>query len=140
MVSALALVVTESAIEVGSDTFVLVDMFWENITTWLGLIVAVFVAFGRVNKILTGIFEVLKLKASQGDVDGLKSELTELKKFFKEVKELQEISAFANIDNKFLDEETKTAFARVLSEYNTAETLTKEQFIKIKSLLEKPKE
>lgn len=140
MVGALALVVTESAIEATSDTFVLVDMFWENITTWLGLIVAVFVAFGRVNKILTGIFESLKLKASQGDLEGLKSELTELKKFFKEVKELQEISAFANIDNKFLDEETKIAFARVLSEYNTTETLTKEQLIKIKSLLEKTKE
>jgi uncharacterized protein YktA (UPF0223 family) len=131
-------VVTQTAIESQIETtFSLIDAIWNNISIILGFVVSALIFIQQVNKLFTKIVETLKLGAKEKDVASIVATLSETEKLLREIKELEELSAFANIDNKFLDEGTKTAFARVLDDYNTAETLTKEQWVKLQDLLKK---
>jgi hypothetical protein len=86
------------------------------------------------------VITAIKDKADAKDLQGLVDELKHVEIFIREIKELQEISAIANIDNKFLDADTKSALANVLNDYNTVDTLTKEQWKKIKEFLTSNKE
>jgi uncharacterized protein YktA (UPF0223 family) len=131
-------VVTQTAINGGiEETFSLIDAIWNNISIILGFLVSALIFIQQVNKLFTKIVETLKLGAKEKDVASIVATLSETEKLLREIKDLEELSAFANIDNKFLDEGTKTAFARVLDDYNTAETLTKEQWVKLQDLLKK---
>lgn len=129
--------VSASGIESIEEGFVLVDAIWNNISVILGFVVSALIFIQQVNKLFTKIVDALKIGAKEKDVASIVSTLSETEKLLREIKELEELSAFANINNKFLDDDTKTAFARVLDEYNTAETLTKEQWVKLQDLLKK---
>lgn len=129
--------VTTSGIESIEEGFVLVDAIWNNISVILGFVVSALIFIQQVNKLFTKIIEALKIGAKEKDVTSIVATLSETEKLLREIKELEELSAFANINNKFLDDDTKVAFARVLDEYNTAETLTKEQWVKLQDLLKK---
>jgi hypothetical protein len=132
-------VVTEAAIDVGA-----VEGFFnnlsENIAVILALVGTVFVFVSRVGSMFANITGSLKDKVDRKDLEGLGSDVQKLAHLFKEIKDLQELSALANIDNKFLDEETKQAYAKVLNDYNTVETLTKDQWKKITDLLTRKEE
>lgn len=135
----LTTVVTESAIDVGAVEGFLNNLS-DNIAVVLALLGTVFVFVSRVGSMFANITGALKDKVDRKDLEGLGSDIGELTSLFKEIKDLQEISAIANIDNKFLDSETKEAYAKVLNDYNTVETMTKEQWKKITDLLTKKEE
>lgn len=135
----LSTVVTESAIDVGAVEGFLNNLS-DNIAVILALVGTVFVFVSRVGTMFANITGSLKDKVDRKDLEGLGADVQALTSLFKEIKELQELSALANIDNKFLDEETKQAYAKVLNEYNTVETLTKEQWKKITDLLTRKEE
>lgn len=135
----LSTVVTESAIDVGAVEGFLNNLS-DNIAVILALVGTVFVFVSRVGTMFANITGSLKDKVDRKDLEGLGSDVQTLTSLFKEIKELQELSALANIDNKFLDEETKQAYAKVLNDYNTVETLTKEQWKKITDLLTRKEE
>lgn len=132
----LTTVVTESAIDVGAVEGFLNNLS-DNIAVVLALLGTVFVFVSRVGSMFANITGALKDKVDRKDLEGLGSDISILTTLFKEIKDLQEISALANIDNKFLDEDTKEAYAKVLNDYNTVETMTKEQWKKITDLLSK---
>lgn len=135
----LSTVVTESAIDVGAVEGFLNNLS-DNIAVILALVGTVFVFVSRVGTMFANITGSLKDKVDRKDLEGLGGDIQTLTSLFKEIKELQELSALANIDNKFLDEETKQAYAKVLNDYNTVETLTKEQWKKITDLLTRKEE
>lgn len=135
----LTTVAIESAVDVGAVEGFLNNLS-DNIAVVLALLGTVFVFVSRVGSMFANITGALKDKVDRRDLEGLGSDIGELTKLFKEIKDLQEISALANIDNKFLDEDTKEAYAKVLNEYNTVETMTKEQWKKITDLLTKKEE
>lgn len=135
----LTTVAIESAVDVGAVEGFLNNLS-DNIAVVLALLGTVFVFVSRVGSMFANITGALKDKVDRKDLEGLGSDIGELTKLFKEIKDLQEISALANIDNKFLDEDTKEAYAKVLNEYNTVETMTKEQWKKITDLLTKKEE
>lgn len=131
--------VSETAVDVGAvESFI--ENMYENIAVILALVGTVFVFVSKVSSMLSNITGVLKDKVDHKDIEGLAGELKHLELLVREVKELQDVSAIANIDNKFLDEDTKKAFAQVLNDYNTVETLNKEQWKKIKDYLTFDKE
>lgn len=131
--------VTSGAIDVsGVETFI--ENLYENVAVILALVGTVFVFVSRISKMFSNITGVLKDKVDHKDIEGLAEELKHIELLVREVKELQDVSAVANIDNKFLDEDTKKAFAQVLNDYNTVETLTKEQWKKVKDYLTFDKE
>jgi len=131
--------VTSGAIDVsGVETFI--ENLYENIAVILALVGTVFVFVSRVSKMFSNITSVIKEKVDHKDIEGLAEELKHVELLVREIKELQDVSAVANIDNKFLDEDTKKAFAQVLNDYNTVETLTKEQWKKVKDYLTFDKE
>ena len=132
-------VVTESAIDVGAVEGFLNNLS-DNIAVILALVGTVFVFVSRVGTMFANITGSLKDKVDRKDLEGLGGDVQELTKLFKEIKDLQELSALANIDNKFLDDETKQAYAKVLNDYNTVETLTKDQWKKITDLLTRKEE
>lgn len=129
-------VAIESAVDVGAIEGFLNNLS-DNIAVVLALVGTVFVFVSRVGSMFANITGSLKDKVDRKDLEGFSGDVKELTKLFKEIKDLQELSALANIDNKFLDEETKKAYAQVLNEYNTVETMTKEQWKKITELLTK---
>lgn len=129
-------VAIESAVDVGAVEGFLNNLS-DNIAVVLALVGTVFVFVSRVGSMFANITGSLKDKVDRKDLEGFSGDVKELTKLFKEIKDLQELSALANIDNKFLDEETKKAYAQVLNEYNTVETMTKEQWKKITELLTK---
>ena len=129
-------VAIESAVDVGAVESFLNNLS-DNIAVVLALVGTVFVFVSRVGSMFANITGALKDKVDRKDLEGFSGDVKELTKLFKEIKDLQELSALANIDNKFLDEETKKAYAQVLNEYNTVETMTKEQWKKITELLTK---
>jgi len=131
--------VTSGAIDVsGVETFI--ENLYENIAVILALVGTVFVFVSRISKMFSNITSVIKDKVDHKDIEGLAEELKHVELLVREIKELQDVSAVANIDNKFLDEDTKKAFAQVLNDYNTVETLTKEQWKKVKDYLTFDKE
>ena len=132
-------VVTESAIDVGAVEGFLNNLS-DNIAVILALVGTVFVFVSRVGTMFANITGSLKDKVDRKDLEGLGGDIQELTHLFKEIKDLQELSALANIDNKFLDDETKQAYAKVLNDYNTVETLTKDQWKKITDLLTRKEE
>lgn len=139
LLMATAVAVTESAIDVGAVEGFLNNLS-ENIAVILALLGTVFVFVSRVGTMFANITGALKDKVDRKDLEGLGADVQNLAKLFKEIKDLQELSALANIDNKFLDEETKQAYAKVLNDYNTVETLTKDQWKKITDLLTRKEE
>jgi hypothetical protein len=132
-------VVTAGAIDVGAVEGFLNNLS-ENIAVILALVGTVFVFVSRVGTMFANITGSLKDKVDRKDLEGLGADVQSLAHLFKEIKELQELSALANIDNKFLDDETKQAYAKVLNDYNTVETLTKDQWKKITELLTRKEE
>lgn len=131
--------VTSTAIDVTAvETFV--EGLYENVAVILALVGTVFVFVSKISSMFSNIANVLKDKVDHKDIDGLAEELKHLELLIREVKDLQDVSAVANIDNKFLDEDTKRAYAQVLNDYNTVESLTKEQWKKIKDHLTFDKE
>lgn len=131
--------VTSAAIDVTAvETFV--EGLYENVAVILALVGTVFVFVSKISSMFSNIANVLKDKVDHKDIDGLAEELKHLELLIREVKDLQDVSAVANIDNKFLDEDTKRAYAQVLNDYNTVESLTKEQWKKIKDHLTFDKE
>jgi hypothetical protein len=131
--------VTSGAIDVsGVETFI--ENLYENVAVILALVGTVFVFVSRISKMFSNITSVIKEKVDHKDIEGLAEELKHIELLVREIKELQDVSAVANIDNKFLDEDTKKAFAQVLNDYNTVETLTKEQWKKVKDYLTFDKE
>lgn len=129
-------VAIESAVDVGAVEGFLNNLS-DNIAVILALVGTVFVFVSRVGSMFANITGALRDKVDRKDLEGLGGDVQELTKLFKEIKDLQEISALANIENKFLDEETKQAYAKVLNDYNTVETMTKEQWKKITEVLTK---
>jgi len=131
--------ITPTAIDVTAvETFV--EGLYENVAVILALVGTVFVFVSKISSMFSNIANVLKDKVDHKDIDGLAEELKHLELLIREVKDLQDVSAVANIDNKFLDEDTKRAYAQVLNDYNTVESLTKEQWKKIKDHLTFDKE
>lgn len=127
-------IVSPSAVDVTAiESFV--ENLYENIAVILALLGTVFVFVSKISTMFSNIVGALKDKVDHKDIEGLAGELKHIELLLREVKDLQDVSAVANIDNKFLDEDTKKAYAQVLNEYNTVETLTKEQWKKIKDLL-----
>jgi hypothetical protein len=122
-------------VEVIQDTVTIIDTLYDNLAIILALVGSVLVFIKQVSNMFNGIVMALKDKADTKDIQGIAEELKHVELFIREIKELQEISAIANIDNKFLDDDTKTALANVLNDYNTVDTLTKEQWKKIKEFL-----
>jgi hypothetical protein len=122
-------------VEVIQDTVTIIDTLYDNLAIILALVGSVLVFIKQVSNMFNGIVMALKDKANTKDIQGIAEELKHVELFIREIKELQEISAIANIDNKFLDDDTKTALANVLNDYNTVDTLTKEQWKKIKEFL-----
>lgn len=139
-----AVTTTESAVSGAAIDVTAVESFlnglYENIAVILALVGTVFVFVSKVSTMFSNIAGALKDKVDHKDIEGLAGELKHLELLIREVKELQDVSAIANIDNKFLDEDTKKAFAQVLNDYNTVDTLTKEQWKKIKDYLTFDKE
>jgi hypothetical protein len=127
-------------VEVIQDTVTIIDTLYDNLAIILALVGSVLVFIKQVSNMFNGIVMALKDKANTKDIQGIAEELKHVELFIREIKELQEISAIANIDNKFLDDDTKTALANVLNDYNTVDTLTKEQWKKIKEFLTFDKE
>lgn len=126
--------VTSAAIDVTAvETFV--EGLYENVAVILALVGTVFVFVNKISTMFTNIVGALKDKVDHKDIEGLVEELKHLELLVHEVKDLQDVSAVANIDNKFLDEDTKKAYAQILNDYNTVESLTKEQWKKIKDHL-----
>ena len=126
--------ITSSAIDVeGAAT--IMDTLYNNLAVILALVGSVLVFIKQVSNMFNGIVMALKDKADTKDIQGIAEELKHVELFIREIRDLQEISAIANIDNKFLDDDTKTALANVLNDYNTVDTLTKEQWKKIKEFL-----
>ena len=138
------LILTGVAIEAGAIEIGAIESFFnnlsDNIAVILALVGTVFVFVSRVGSMFANITGSLKDKVDRKDLEGLGSDVQNLAHLFKEIKDLQELSALANIDNKFLDEETKQAYAKVLNDYNTVETLTKDQWKKITDLLTRKEE
>jgi len=131
--------ITPAAIDVTAvETFI--EGLYENVAVILALVGTVFVFVSKISSMFSNIANVLKDKVDHKDIDGLAEELKHLELLIREVKDLQDVSAVANIDNKFLDEDTKRAYAQVLNDYNTVESLTKEQWKKIKDHLTFDKE
>lgn len=126
--------ITSSAIDV-EGAVTIIDTLYDNLAIILALVGSVLVFIKQVSNMFNGIVMALKDKADTKDIQGIAEELKHVELFIREIKELQEISAIANIDNKFLDDDTKTALANVLNDYNTVDTLTKEQWKKIKEYL-----
>jgi hypothetical protein len=122
-------------VEVIQDTVTIIDTLYDNLAIILALVGSVLVFIKQVSNMFNGIVMALKDKANTKDIQGIAEELKHVELFIREIKELQEISAIANIDNKFLDDDTKKALANVLNDYNTVDTLTKEQWKKIKEFL-----
>lgn len=138
LLTEVAVTTTETAIESAVDVTAIesfVENLYENIAVILALLGTVFVFVSKISTMFSNIVGALKDKVDHKDIEGLASELKHIELLLREVKDLQDVSAVANIDNKFLDEDTKKAYAQVLNEYNTVETLTKEQWKKIKDLL-----
>ena len=133
-------VVTSGGIEaVAEQTHLFFDYLEIWIPTFLGFIVALGAVLNLVGSSFKKIGETLRGKAEKGDVDGVLSSLTELSRLLKEVTQLQELSALANLDNKFLDDEIKAGIADVLAQYNTVDTLTKDQWERIRRSLSNSK-
>ncbi len=122
-------------VEVIDGTVTIIDTLYNNLAVILALVGSVLVFIKQVSNMFNGIVLAIKDKADAKDLQGIAEELKHVELFIREIKELQEISAIANLDNKFLDEDTKQAIANVLNDYNTVETLTKEQLKKIKEFL-----
>ncbi len=122
-------------VEVIDSTVTIIDTLYNNLAVILALVGSVLVFIKQVSNMFNGIVLAIKDKADAKDLQGIAEELKHVELFIREIKELQEISAIANLDNKFLDEDTKQAIANVLNDYNTVETLTKEQLKKIKEFL-----
>lgn len=138
LLTEVAVTTTETAIESAVDITAIesfINNLYENIAIILALLGTVFVFVSKISTMFSNIVGALKDKVDHKDIEGLASELKHIELLLREVKDLQDVSAVANIDNKFLDEDTKKAYAQVLNEYNTVETLTKEQWKKIKDLL-----
>lgn len=121
--------------EVLESTTTLIDTLYNNLAVILALVGSVLVFIKQVSNMFNNIVVAIKDKADAKDLQGIAEELKHVELFIREIKDLQEISAIANIDNKFLDEDTKKALANVLNDYNTVDTLTKEQWKKIKEFL-----
>ena len=131
--------ITEGAID--ADTAItFIDTLYNNLAVILALVGSVLVFIKQVSNMFNNIVLTIKDKADAKDLQGLAEELKHVEVFIREIKELQEISAIANINNKFLDEDTKKALANVLNDYNTLDTLTKEQWKTIKDFLNLTKE
>lgn len=121
--------------EVLESTATFIDTLYNNLAVILALVGSVLVFIKQVSNMFNNIVVAIKDKADAKDLQGIAEELKHVELFIREIKDLQEISAIANIDNKFLDEDTKKALANVLNDYNTVDTLTKEQWKKIKEFL-----
>jgi hypothetical protein len=131
--------ITEGAID--ADTAItFIDTLYNNLAVILALVGSVLVFIKQVSNMFNNIVLSIKDKADAKDLQGLAEELKHVEVFIREIKELQEISAIANINNKYLDEDTKKALANVLNDYNTLDTLTKEQWKTIKDFLNLTKE
>jgi len=131
--------ITEGAID--ADTAItFIDTLYNNLAVILALVGSVLVFIKQVSNMFNNIVLTIKDKADAKDLQGLAEELKHVEVFIREIKELQEISAIANINNKYLDEDTKKALANVLNDYNTLDTLTKEQWKTIKDFLNLTKE
>jgi hypothetical protein len=117
-----------------------VDTLYSNLAVILALVGSVLVFIKQVSNMFANVVAAIKDKADAKDLQGLADELKHVELFIREIKELQEISAIANINNKYLDEDTKKALANVLNDYNTLDTLTKEQWKTIKEFLNLTKE
>ncbi len=131
--------ITSASIDV-DQAVTFVDTLYQNLAVILALVGSVLVFIKQVSNMFANVITAIKDKADAKDLQGLVDELKHVEIFIREIKELQEISAIANIDNKFLDADTKTALANVLNDYNTVDTLTKEQWKKIKEFLTSNKE
>ena len=129
------LTVTAIDVEVIEEGITIIDTLYNNLAVILALVGSVLVFIKQVSNMFNGVVMAIKDKADAKDLQGIAEELKHVELFIREIKELQEISAIANIDNKFLDEDTKKAIANVLNDYNTVDTLTKEQWKKIKEFL-----
>jgi len=144
LLTEVAVITTETAITPAAIDVTAVETFveglYENVAVILALVGTVFVFVSKISSMFSNIANVLKDKVDHKDIDGLAEELKHLELLIREVKDLQDVSAVANIDNKFLDEDTKRAYAQVLNDYNTVESLTKEQWKKIKDHLTFDKE
>jgi hypothetical protein len=126
--------------EVLESTTTLIDTLYSNLAVILALVGSVLVFIKQVSNMFANVISAIKDKADAKDLQGIADELKHVELFIREIKELQEISAIANMDNKFLDDDTKSALANVLNDYNTVDTLTKEQWKKIKEFLTSNKE
>lgn len=126
--------------EVLESTTTLIDTLYNNLAVILALVGSVLVFIKQVSNMFANVISAIKDKADAKDLQGIADELKHVELFIREIKELQEISAIANLENKFLDADTKAALANVLNDYNTVDTLTKEQFRKIKEFLTPNKE
>ena len=126
--------------EVLESTTTLIDTLYSNLAVILALVGSVLVFIKQVSNMFANVISAIKDKADAKDLQGIAEELKHVELFIREIKELQEISAIANMDNKFLDDDTKSALANVLNDYNTVDTLTKEQWKKIKEFLTSNKE
>ncbi len=126
--------------EVLESTTTLIDTLYSNLAVILALVGSVLVFIKQVSNMFANVISAIKDKADAKDIQGIAEELKHVELFIREIKELQEISAIANMDNKFLDDDTKSALANVLNDYNTVDTLTKEQWKKIKEFLTSNKE
>lgn len=122
------------------STVTLIDTLYNNLAVILALVGSVLVFIKQVSNMFANVISAIKDKADAKDLQGIAEELKHVELFIREIKELQEISAIANLENKFLDDDTKSALANVLNDYNTVDTLTKEQFRKIKEFLTPNKE
>lgn len=131
----LMLTTTAIDVEVIEEGITLIDTLYSNLAVILALVGSVLVFIKQVSNMFNGVVMAIKDKADAKDLQGIAEELKHVELFIREIKELQEISAIANIDNKFLDEDTKKSLANVLNDYNTVDTLTKEQWKKIKEFL-----
>ena len=129
------LTTTAIDVEVIEEGITIIDTLYNNLAVILALVGSVLVFIKQVSNMFNGVVMAIKDKADAKDLQGIAEELKHVELFIREIKELQEISAIANIDNKFLDEDTKKAIANVLNDYNTVDTLTKEQWKKIKEFL-----
>jgi predicted PurR-regulated permease PerM len=126
--------------EVLESTTTLIDTLYSNLAVILALVGSVLVFIKQVSNMFANVISAIKDKADAKDIQGIAEELKHVELFIREIKELQEISAIANMDNKFLDDDTKSALANVINDYNTVDTLTKEQWKKIKEFLTSNKE
>lgn len=139
MLTSTTTAITSGGVDV-EQAVTFVDTLYNNLAVILALVGSVLVFIKQVSNMFNNIVIAIKDKADAKDLQGIAEELKHVELFIREVKELQEISAIANINNKYLDEDTKKALANVLNDYNTIDTLTKEQWKTIKDFLNLNKE